>query len=73
MFAEEHAIHNSVDLDQRLVIIQHSGIDDAKILDENYKLLIWQAGDNDEKQQLEVLRSRVQIRIKELTAANGKY
>lgn len=65
-------MYDKIEIDQRLVIIKHSGLDDATILDENYKHLMWEAASPEEKQQFEILRSNVQRRIKELTGTHGK-
>lgn len=58
------------ELDQRLIIIKNSGIDDATILDQNYLQLIKETPNPDEQQQFVVLRTLVQRRIKHLQKEN---
>jgi hypothetical protein len=60
------------ELKQRLIIIKHSDLDDATILDENYLQLIKETPNPDEKEQFIVLRSIVRRRIKHLVGDNGK-
>ena len=55
------------ELRQRLIIIKHSDLDDAIILDENYLQLIKETPNPDEKEQFIVLRSIVHRRINALT------
>jgi len=55
------------ELKQRLIIIRHSSLDDATILDENYLQLIKETPNPDEKEQFVALRSVVRHRIKQLT------
>jgi hypothetical protein len=55
------------ELKQRLIIIKHSDLDDACILDENYLQLIKETPNSDEKDQFAVLRSLVRRRIEHLT------
>jgi len=59
------------ELKQRLVIIKHSNLDDATILDENYLQLIKETPNPDEQEQFVVLRSIVKRRIKHLQEENG--
>jgi hypothetical protein len=58
------------ELDQRLIIIKNSGIDDATILDQNYLQLIKETPNPDEQQQFVVLRTLVQRRIQHLQKGN---
>jgi hypothetical protein len=60
------------ELKQRLIIIKHSDLDDATILDEKYLQLIKETPNPDEKEQFIVLRSIVHRRIKHLISDNGK-
>lgn len=54
------------DLDERFVIIKQATLKDATILDENYRHLISQTYNDDERQQYQVLRTQVRHRIAEL-------
>lgn len=65
-------MYDQTEIDQRLVIIKHSGLDDVVILDENYRHLMWQSTSPEEKKQFEVLRSNVQRRLKELRVTHGE-
>jgi hypothetical protein len=60
------------ELKQRLIIIKHSDLDDATILNENYLHLIKEASNPDEKAQFVTLRSITCRRIKHLAGVNGK-
>jgi hypothetical protein len=60
-------MYDDIDLEQRLIIIRNSGLDDATILDENYKQLIVNTPDPIVQSQFVILRSTVQRRIEELT------
>jgi hypothetical protein len=53
-------------LKQRLVIIKHSSLADATILDENYMQLIKDTPNPEEQRQFIVLRTRVKDRIQKL-------
>ncbi len=64
-------MYDDIDLEQRLIIIRNSGLDDATILDENYKQLIVNTPDPIVQSQFVILRSTVQRRIKELTLSKG--
>lgn len=68
---EEYNMYDDIDLEQRLIIIRNSGLDDATILDENYKQLIVNTPDPIVQSQFVILRSTVQRRIKELTLSKG--
>jgi len=58
------------ELQQRLIIIKNSEMDDATILDENYRQLIKDSVNPDEKEQFVALRSIVQHRIKQLEGSD---
>lgn len=60
------------ELKQRLIIIKHSSLDDATILDENYKHLIRETADPQEKEQFTALRTIVRHRIEQLLGDNGQ-
>ena len=68
---EEYNMYDDIDLEQRLIIIRNSGLDDATILDENYKQLIVNTPDPIVQSQFVILRSTVQRRMKELTLSKG--
>jgi len=69
---EENTMYDNAELKQRLVIIKHSNLDDATILDENYMQLIRETPNPEEQQQFLILHSNVQRRIKQLTGTDGK-
>jgi protein tyrosine phosphatase (PTP) superfamily phosphohydrolase (DUF442 family) len=58
---------NTLNLQDRLSIIKNASIDDVKILNTNYKHLILNTPDVDEKKQFIILQTNTQLRIKELT------
>jgi len=58
------------EITQRLVIIKHSGLDDVKILDRNYTMMLRDAPTVEEQKQFEVLRLNIRRRIRELTGEN---
>ena len=64
-------MYDDTELKQRLIIIKHSELDDATILDENYKQLIKITPNPQEKEQFEELLITVQKRIEELTGDNS--
>jgi len=64
-------MYDELELKQRLVIIKHSSLDDAVILDENYKQLIKNTPDPEEKKQFVILQITVQERIKELVGSGN--
>jgi hypothetical protein len=64
-------MYDTAELKQRFVIIEHSSLDDAKILDQNYMQLIKDAYNPEEQQQLRILRTNVRRRIERLTETNG--
>lgn len=55
------------ELKTRLIIIKHSSVDDATILDENYKLLMREATTPEDQKQFDILRKIVKRRIQHLT------
>ena len=59
-------MYTETDLKERFIIIKNANLTDATILDENYRQLIAQAYNPDERQQFVILRSTVQGRIKQL-------
>lgn len=65
-------MYDTTELKQRFVIIEHSSLDDAKILDQNYMKLIRDTVNPEEQQQLLILRTNVQRRIERLTATHGQ-
>jgi hypothetical protein len=71
-YTEEATMYDVQELKQRLIIIKHSDLDDATILDENYLQLIKETPNSDEKEQFLVLRSIVRHRIQQLQGkSNG--
>lgn len=64
----EITMYNKLDLQQRLIIIKSAGLEDATILDKNYRSLIRQAASIDEQEQLNILHINTQKRIEELSA-----
>jgi DNA polymerase III epsilon subunit-like protein len=66
-------MYNIPELKQRLIIIKHSALDDAVILDENYIQLIKETPNSDEREQFKVLHSVVQHRISKLLDSNGRH
>jgi len=65
-------MYDTVELKQRFIIIKHSSLDDATILDQNYMQLIKDTYNPEEQQQLLILRSNVRRRIEELTGSHGR-
>ena len=59
-------MYTDSDLSERFVIIKNATLKDATILDENYRHLISQTYNNDERQQYQILRTQVRHRIAEL-------
>ena len=55
------------ELKTRLIIIKHSSVDDATILDENYRLLMREATTPEDQKQFDILRKIVKRRIQHLT------
>lgn len=65
-------MYDVTEFNQRLIIIRHSDLDDATILDQNYLQLIKESPNPDEKGQFKILRSNVRRRIRHLTDDNKK-
>lgn len=65
-------MYDTVELKQRFIIIKHSSLDDATILDQNYMQLIKDTYNPEEQQQLLILRSNARRRIDELTGEHGR-
>ena len=59
------------ELEQRLIIIKTSDLDDVTILDENYRELMKKASSLEEKEQFSTLRDLVLRRIDILRSENG--
>ena len=60
-------IEDMLDLKEKIFIIKHADLDDAKIMDKNYLHLIHDTSDTEEQKQLTILRKNTQLRIQELT------
>lgn len=60
-------MYDQKEIDQRIVIIRHSGLDDVTILDKNYTILMRESSNPEDQQQFETLRKVTRLRIKELT------
>ncbi len=56
-----------LNLKEKILIIKHSSLADATILDGNYLHLISDATNITEKEQFAILRTNTQLRIQELT------
>jgi len=54
------------EIEERLVIIKNSGLDDVTILNKNYMYLIRGAADISEQEQFSILQKSAKKRIKEL-------
>jgi len=65
-------MYDTIELKQRFIIIKHSSLDDATILDQNYMQLIKDTPNPEEQQQLLILRSTVRRRIDKLTGEHGR-
>jgi len=65
-------MYDTTELTQRFIIIKHSSLDDATILDQNYMQLIKETYNPEEQQQLLILRSNVRRRIEKLTGEYGR-
>lgn len=59
-------MYTDQEIKQRLIIIKNSDLDDAKILDENYKQIIKNIPNPEERIQISHLIENVRLRIKEL-------
>ena len=60
-------IEDMLDLKDKIFIIKHADLTDAKIMDGNYLHLIHDTTDQDEQEKLFILRTNTQKRIQELT------
>lgn len=60
-------IEDMLELKEKIFIIKHANLDDAKILDGNYLQLIHDTHDAEAQQQFSILRTNTQLRIQELT------
>lgn len=56
----------NLNLDDKLIIIKTAGMEDAEILDDNYKHMFRDATNPDERLEIVILRSKVLDRMKEL-------
>ena len=65
-------MYDTVELKQRFIIIKHSSLDDAAILDQNYMQLIKDTYNPEEQRQLLILRSNVHRRIEKLMGEHGR-
>ena len=61
-------IENMLDIGDKIFIIKHATLMDAKIMDGNYLHLIHETTDSAAHTQLVILRTNTQLRIQELTA-----
>lgn len=59
-------MQDQLDLDERLIIIKHSGIDDILILDENYRYLMRNSESREEQEKFEILHNIARDRIQKL-------
>jgi hypothetical protein len=59
-------MQDQLDLNERLVIIKHSDIDDILILDENYRYLMRNSESMEEQEKFEILHNIAQDRIRKL-------
>jgi hypothetical protein len=60
-------IEDMLELKEKIFIIKHADLDDAKIMDGNYLQLIHDTADSEAQQQFSILRTNTQRRIQELT------
>ena len=60
-------IEDTLDIKEKISIINHSDLADVKILDRNYMDLIHDTFNTQEKQQFTILHLVAQKRIKQLT------
>jgi hypothetical protein len=58
---------NTLDLQEKISIIQHADLDDVTILNSNYQHLISETPDIEEQKQFVILHTNTELRIKELT------
>jgi hypothetical protein len=59
-------MYNEVELNQRMIIIKHSELEDATILEQNYRNMMRGTDDPIEQTQYITLRTNLQERIKQL-------
>lgn len=64
-------MYTETDLNERLVIIKNASLSDAEILDENYRIMIGQSYNYEERIQFVTLRNIVLVRIDQLTQKVG--
>lgn len=57
----------NLNLDDKLIIIRNAGMEDVEILDDNYRHMLRDVTDPDERLKIVILRSKVLDRIKELS------
>ena len=62
-------LNKVLNLKEKISIINHSDLADAKILDNNYRHLIYNTADTEEQKRFVILRTTTQLRIQELTHA----
>jgi hypothetical protein len=60
-------IEDMLELKEKIFIIEHADLDDAKIMDRNYLKLIYDTSDVDVQNQFSILRANTQRRIQELS------
>jgi hypothetical protein len=60
-------MYDQQEIDQRIVIIKHSDLDDVAILDRNYTILMRESSNPEDQRQFETLQKVTRLRIKELT------
>ena len=60
-------IEDMLDLKDKIFIIKHADLADAKIMDGNYLHLIHDTSDQDAQQKFTILRTNTQLRIQELS------
>jgi hypothetical protein len=66
-------MYDNKEIEERLVIIKNSGLDDVTILNKNYMYLIRDASDISEQAQLLTLQKSTKKRIKELETLSHHY
>ena len=62
-------LNKVLNLKEKISIINHSDLADVKILDSNYRHLIYNTSDTEEQTRFVILRTTTQLRIQELTHA----
>lgn len=63
---------NNSELGQRHYVIKQSGLDDAKILVENYKHLFYTADNSSDREQFDSLRIKARMRVHDLMEVAGQ-